>query len=183
MQRKAARRSVAFALLRNAAKKGTDLSLTVTAVAAQRTDRRELASLRPTCDRLGVNTKHRRHFGWCEQWLCLGCTSACQGNFLLVGPATADPPTNGAGGCRSLTTREAASRSATREAASRSATREAASRSATRGSRAIDPLNQILALVQDVRNGPTGSSFDLRGLVRDTPFSPRWPCAWRSPTW
>src|ERR1700722_17214091 len=92
--------SVAFPLLRDPPKKGTNLSLTVAAVTAERANRGELSSLCPTCDRLGVNTKHRRHFGGREQWLCLGCTSACQGNFLLVGPAAAGPPTNGAGGRR-----------------------------------------------------------------------------------
>jgi hypothetical protein len=147
--------SVAFPLLRDPAKKGTNLGLTVTAVAAERADRGQLAGFCPTRDRFGVNAKHRRHFGGREQWLCLGCTSACQGNFLLVGPAAAGPPTNGAGGCRFPTEREAARRFS------------------KHGSTAIDPLDQILALVRDVRYGPTGSSFDLRGLVRDTPFSPR----------
>src|SRR5450631_2425916 len=34
---------------------------------------------------------------------------------------------------------------------------------------------QILPLVQDVRNGPSGSSCIAPGLVPDTPFSSSWP--------
>jgi hypothetical protein len=41
----------------------------------------------------------------------------------------------------------------------------------TSSRRDVNSTDQILPLVQDVRNGPSGSNYDLRGLVGDTPFS------------
>src|SRR5450432_2559363 len=70
--------------MRNAAQQSPNLSLAVTAVSTERADRRELARLRPACDRFGVDTEHRRHLGRGQQRLSLGCARACQGKFLLA---------------------------------------------------------------------------------------------------
>ncbi len=62
------------ALLRDARQKSADLGLPVPAVAAERPDRRELPSLRPPGDCLGVNPEHRRDLCRREQRLGLWCT-------------------------------------------------------------------------------------------------------------
>src|SRR4051794_17632542 len=57
------------ALVRDPGEQGPDLALAVAAVAAERADGRELAGLRPTRDRLGVDAEHRRDLSGREQRL------------------------------------------------------------------------------------------------------------------
>ena len=55
--------------LRDPREQGTDLGLPVPAVAAEGTDRRQLAGLCPACDRLGIHPEHGRHLCRREQRL------------------------------------------------------------------------------------------------------------------
>src|ERR1700722_7466598 len=64
-------RALLRALLRNARKKRTDLSLPVTAVPAESPDGRELSCLCPACDGLRVNSEHCGNFSGREQGLRL----------------------------------------------------------------------------------------------------------------
>src|SRR6266487_2197252 len=62
------------ALLRNTREQCTNLSLPVAPVSPQRADRGQFASLRPACDGLGVDAKHRGDLRGRQQRLCLWCT-------------------------------------------------------------------------------------------------------------
>jgi len=58
--------------LRDPREQGTDLGLPVPTVAAEGTDRRQLAGLCPACDGLGIHPEHGRHLCRREQRLGLG---------------------------------------------------------------------------------------------------------------
>src|SRR6201985_2727755 len=62
------------ALLRNTREQCTNLSLPVAPVSPQRADRGQFASLRPACDGLGVDAKHRGDLRGRQQRLGLWCT-------------------------------------------------------------------------------------------------------------
>src|SRR5437763_16669591 len=61
-------------LLRNTREQCTNLSLPVAPVSPQRADRGQFASLRPACDGLGVDAKHRGDLRGRQQRLGLWCT-------------------------------------------------------------------------------------------------------------
>jgi len=61
-------------LLRNTREQCTNFSLPVAPVSPQRADRRQLASLRPTCNGLGIDTEHRGDLSRRQQRLSLWCT-------------------------------------------------------------------------------------------------------------
>ena len=88
--------------LRYPREQGTDLGLPVPAVAAEGTDRRQLAGLCPACDRLGIHPEHGRYLCRREQRLGLGRAcghmyglSSWTGTAILRGCYLAPP-----GACR-----------------------------------------------------------------------------------
>src|SRR5215468_2263621 len=58
--------------LRNACEQGADLRLPVPAVTAESADGRELASLRPSGDGLGIHAEHRGDLCRCQQRFSFG---------------------------------------------------------------------------------------------------------------
>src|SRR5215470_6741403 len=58
--------------LRNAREQGADLRLAVPAVTAESADGRELASLGPSCDGLGIHAEHRGDLCRCQQRFSFG---------------------------------------------------------------------------------------------------------------
>src|ERR1022692_2256246 len=78
------------ALLRDPRKQGTNLRLTITTVAAERPDRRQLSGFGPTCHCLRVNPEHCCDLCRCQQRLGLWGTcrhldglSSWTGNSIL----------------------------------------------------------------------------------------------------